>query len=130
MKVSKPPSGSLAGPSAGPPEVKHTGAKSFSEKLARAAGTDKTQPTAPGRATATASAGRARRVSDIASALQAGQITPEVALNRVVERIIARQLGPDAPAAVKQHVSAALRQTLEDDPTLAAKIRALGQDQD
>jgi hypothetical protein len=128
MKVSKPPSGSLAGPSAGLPEVKRTGGKGFSEKLTRAAGSGKTHAAAPTRTASMARAGKTRGVSDIGNTLKAGQITPQVALDRVVERIIARQAGPHAPAAVKQHLSAALRQTLEEDPMLAAKIRALGDD--
>jgi hypothetical protein len=128
MKVSKPPSGSLAGPSAGLPEVKRTGAKGFSEKLTSVAGSGKAHATAPTRTPSTVRAGRALCVSDIGKTLKAGQITPQEALDRVVERVIARQAGPHAPAAVKQHLSAALRQTLEEDPMLAAKIQALGED--
>jgi hypothetical protein len=49
-----------------------------------------------------------------------------MALDRVVERIATRRVGPNGTAAVREKISAALRQTLEDDPMLAAKIRALG----
>jgi hypothetical protein len=126
MKVSKPPSGSLLGRSADLTAVKKTGAKGFADKLARASGADKasaataTQPTAR--------AGKVSAVADIGKALKAGQITPQAALDRVVERIVARHLGVHGPAALKKNLTAALRQTLEDDPMLAAKIRALGEE--
>jgi len=74
----------------------------------------------------TVRAGKVSAVADIAKALQAGRITPRAALDRVVERIVSRQVGVDGPATIKKNLSAALRQTLEDDPMLAAKIRALG----
>jgi outer membrane translocation and assembly module TamA len=124
MKVSKPPSGSLLGRSVDLPAVKKTGAKGFADKLARASGADKASA-----ATATQPAARAGKVSavaDIGKALRAGQVTPQAALDRVIERIVARQVGVHGPAALKKNLTAALRQTLEDDPMLAAKIRALG----
>jgi hypothetical protein len=65
-------------------------------------------------------------IADIGKALKAGQITPQAAIDRVVERIVAGKVGPNGPAAVREKISSALRQTLEDDPLLAAKIRALG----
>lgn len=64
-------------------------------------------------------------VSDIGAELRAGRLTPQAALERVIERVVDRQVGPGAPAAVKDKVGAALRQALEDDPTLADKVRAL-----
>ena len=124
MKVSKPISGSLSGPPIDLHAAKKTGAKGFADKLAKASGTDKaraaatTQPTGP--------ADKVAGVADIGKALKAGQITPQAALDRVVERIVARQVGVNGPATIKKNLSAALRQTLEDDPMLAAKIRALG----
>jgi hypothetical protein len=124
MKVSKPPSGSPLGRSVDLPAVKKAGAKGFADKLARASGASNasaataTQPTAR--------AGKVSAVAEIGKALQAGQITPRAALDLVVERIVARQVGVDGPAAIKKNLSAALRQALEDDPMLAAKIRALG----
>jgi hypothetical protein len=124
MRVSKPPSGSFSGHPVGLNAAKSAGAKGFADKLARAsrsatAGT----ATAPARA---AQAGGVPAVADIGKALQTGQITPQAAIDRVVERIVARQIGPRGPAALREKLSAALRQTLEDDPMLAAKIRALG----
>jgi hypothetical protein len=124
MKVSKPPSGSLLGRPVDLPATKKAGTKGFAQRLAQVSGADKasaatvTQPTAR--------AGKVSAVADIGKALKAGQITPRAALDRVVERIVSRQVGVDGPAAIKKNLSAALRQTLEDDPMLAAKIRALG----
>lgn len=77
-------------------------------------------------ASGTARAAKASSVSDIGQALKAGQTTPQAAIERVVERVVARQAGANAPAAVKQQLATVLRQALEDDPMLAAKVRALG----
>ena len=124
MRVSRPPSGSLSGCPVGLPAAKNAGAKGFADKLARASGSGKARnTTAPGPA---AHATGMPAVADIGKALKAGRITPRVALDRVVERIVASRVGPNGPAAVKEKLGAALRQTLEDDPMLAAKIRALG----
>ena len=106
----------------GLPAAKGAGAKGFADKLARVSGTAKARTTAA----PAARAGRVSSVTDIGKALKAGQITPQMALDRVVERIVARRVGPNGTAAVREKISAALRQTLEDDPMLAAKIRALG----
>ena len=124
MRVSNPPAGSLSGLPVGLPAAKGAGAKGFADKLARVSGTAKAR-TAAAPAPA-ARAGRVSSVTDIGKALKAGQITPQMALDRVVERIATRRVGPNGTAAVREKISAALRQTLEDDPMLAAKIRALG----
>ena len=123
MRVSKPPAGSLSGLPVGLPAAKCAGAKGFADKLAKASGSDKARAataTQPG-----AQAGRAPGIADIAKALKAGQITPQAALDRVVEQVVSRQVGCKGPAAVREKLGAALRQTLEDDPMLVAKIRAL-----
>jgi hypothetical protein len=44
----------------------------------------------------------------------------------VVERVIDRQLGAGAPAAVREKLRASLRDALENDPLLAEKLKALG----
>ena len=124
MKVSKPPSGSLSGRPVGFSTVKSAGAKGFAEKLARVSGSDKARAATTARPAVRA--GEVPAIADIGKALRSGQIKPQTALDRVVERIVARRVGPNGPAAVKEKLSAALRQTLEDDPMLAAKVRALG----
>jgi hypothetical protein len=55
----------------------------------------------------------------------AGRITPQAALERVIDRVVERQVGADAPASLREKVGEALRQALEDDPMLAEKVRAL-----
>ncbi len=64
-------------------------------------------------------------VSDIGAALKAGKLTPQAAIDKVIDRIIARQLGIHAAPAAKEKIGAALRERLADDPLLSAKIRAL-----
>ena len=121
MKVSKPPSGSISGLPAGLPETKRVGA--FADKLAKAEGSRKNHSPHPSRSAART--GGASVVADIGRELKAGQLSPQAAIDRVVERIVARQTSPNTPAAVKELIGAALRQTLKDDPILAAKVRAL-----
>jgi hypothetical protein len=123
MKVSKPLSGSVSGRPAGAPAPGGASAKGFADKLAKASESRKAgaaTPTQPA-----AQAGKVSGVADIARDLKAGKITPQAAIDRVVERIVARQVGAKGPAAVREQLSAALRRTLEDDPMLAAKVRAL-----
>jgi len=124
MKVSKPMSGSLSGPPIDFHAARKTGAKGFADKLAKASDTGKARAAATTQPTGRAD--KVAGVADIGKALKAGQIAPRAALDRVVERIVARQVGVNGPAAIKKNLTAALRQTLEDDPMLAAKIRALG----
>lgn len=123
MKVTRSSSGSSSSPKVGISEVKRGGA-GFADKLAKASGAGKAHAT--GQASGAARTVKASGVADIGQALKAGQISPQVAIERVVERVIARQAGPNAPTAVKQQLAAVLRQALEDDPMLAAKVRALG----
>jgi hypothetical protein len=63
---------------------------------------------------------------DIATDLVGGRLDPQSAVNKVVEQVLTRQLGPDAPAAVREQVRAALQDALENDPLLADKLRRLG----
>ena len=64
-------------------------------------------------------------VNDVAANLQAGKLTPEAAVDQVLERVVARQVGPDAPPAVRDQVRVALRNAIESDPFLAAKLDRL-----
>ena len=123
MKVSKPPSGLVSAHPTALPAAKSTGAKGFADKLAKASEGDKARA-APANQPAAHAFG-VPAVADIAKALKAGQITPQAALDRVVERIVSRHVGSKGPAAVREKLSASLRQTIEDDPMLAARIRAL-----
>lgn len=90
--------------------------RAFAEKLAG--------PAAAGAAgTAAPSGGIA--VADLAGALRAGHITSRAAVDELVNRIVSQQLGPQAPAGVREQVRAALEEALENDPLLAAKLRQI-----
>ncbi len=123
MKISRPPSGAVPGAPGGSPEIKATQGKDFAAKLDKAA-----EARAPQSATRAAEAKGTRGVpgvAEVSADLRAGRITPQVALDRVVQRVLDQQVGANAPAAVREKLGAVLRQTLEDDPVLAAKVRSL-----
>jgi hypothetical protein len=65
-------------------------------------------------------------VQDLAADLDAGKLDARAAVEQLMDRVLDLQLGPDAPAAVRQQVESALRDALESDPLLAAKLRDLG----
>ena len=70
----------------------------------------------------------ASAVADIGAELRAGRITAQAAIDKVVERVLDRQLGKQASVALRAKLGAALRETLADDPLLAAKVHTLGQE--
>jgi hypothetical protein len=122
--------GKVSGPGSGPPPVggpgedksdgpSGVGGKPFADKL-RA-------PDAPKRTADPAAATAARGLTaDVAAELAAGRIDPKAALDRVIQRIIDKQLGVGAPAAVREKVRAALESAVADDPVLSEKIKSLG----
>ena len=69
---------------------------------------------------------KALHVSDIGADLKAGRLTPQAAIDKVIERVLDRQVGRKAGTAIREKLAAALRESLADDPLLAAKVRALG----
>ena len=71
---------------------------------------------------------KALHVSDIGADLKAGKLTPQAAIDKVIERVLDRQVGRKAGTAIREKLAAALRESLADDPLLAAKVRALGQE--
>ena len=64
-------------------------------------------------------------VSDVAAELRSGTLTSRAAIEKVLDRVVARQVGPEAPAAVRDRVRAALQDAIENDPLLADKLRQL-----
>jgi hypothetical protein len=123
MKVSRPTHGSQSGLPAkvgAPGEIK---GKTVASKLSEAGRT-----TGARRPEHAAAARPPSAVADIGADLRAGKITAQAALDKVVERVLDRQLGKRAGAALRERVGAALRESLADDPLLSAKIRSLGQD--
>lgn len=105
-------------------ETKGVGGKDFAEKLDRS-GAAATGVEAAGASTGAARAGTTSAVGEIGADLKAGRVSPEAALEQVIDRILDRQLGPGAPPAVREQVEAALRDALESDPLLAEKMRVL-----
>ncbi len=124
MKVSRPtssPPSATAGKVSG---VTGNGRSDFAAKLDKAGKAAGKHPVAPAEPSPTAGA-RASSISDIGADLTAGRITPEVAIDKVIDRIVAQQLGIHASPAAREQIGAALRERLADDPLLAAKVRAL-----
>jgi len=125
MKISRT-SPHQPGPLGKAASVGATNGKGFAAKL----GAAKAKELANG-TPATVKSETARKalpVSDIGAALKAGKLTPQAAIDKVIERVLDRQVGPKAGTAVREKLSAALRESLADDPLLAAKVRALGQE--
>jgi hypothetical protein len=128
--------GKVTGPGGGPPgnvpvagadesrpaagADRPTSATAFADKL-KSAG-------APAAATGTTGKEAARATSataDLAADLKAGKISPKAAVDRVIDRVVDKQLGTNAPAAVREKLRAALETAVADDPLLADKIRGL-----
>jgi hypothetical protein len=124
MKISRPPSPNQAGPLAKTPGVGGAKGHGFATKLQSA---ERTAAPAGARRSADGPAAvrRSCTVSDIGAEIKAGRITPEAAIDKVVERVLDRQLGKKAGAALREKVGAALRDSLADDPLLMAKVRTL-----
>jgi VIT1/CCC1 family predicted Fe2+/Mn2+ transporter len=90
----------------------------FAEKL------DKTA--AATGASADKSSGNQRRLSgDIGAALENKEITAEAAVDQVMNRILDNQVGGDTPAKTRAQVENALREALDSDPLLSAKLKTL-----
>ena len=93
--------------------------KAFAEKV--------TGPRATG--TAAAARGPIRpgdvAVNDLVADLRAGKLTSRAAIDQVLERVVARQVGPEAPPAVRDQIRAALQEAVQSDPLLAEKLRHL-----
>jgi hypothetical protein len=124
MKITRSPHLSGTGAAGKAPGIAGVKGKPFAEKLAgaaRAAGAAR----GPEKA---AAARKARGVSDIGADLAAGRLGPQAALDKVIERVLDRQLGKAAAPALRAQLGAALRESMAEDPQLAAKVRALGRE--
>ena len=60
-----------------------------------------------------------------AAQAQAAGPTLSPAIERVLDQVVGSQLAADAPPALRESLRAALRETLENDPFLAEKLRRL-----
>ncbi|HZL17055.1 MAG TPA: hypothetical protein VFG23_04845 [Polyangia bacterium] len=121
-KVTGPGNGpSGGGPIGGTDESRpNVGGPRFADKLGQ------TQPAAQASQPAAASLPPGGPTSDLAADLRAGKITPRAAVDRVIDRVVDKQLGVGAPAATREKLRAALENAVADDPLLADKIRGLG----
>jgi hypothetical protein len=116
-----PPEGA---PAPGVDEARGPGGK-FAEAVDRPAGGAQS-PDAARASQASGKAGPVGPVGDLVADLRAGKVSAQAALEKVIDRVLAQQVGRDAPAAVRERVETALRQALEDDPLLADRLRKLG----
>jgi hypothetical protein len=98
-----------------------TAGRSFAETLAAGRAAPGVAPSAA----QTQVGGPDALTSDIATDLKAGKVDAKTALDRVVERVLDRQLGADAPVALRDQVREALRDTIGGDPFLADRLRGL-----
>ena len=64
-------------------------------------------------------------LADLVKEVEAGRLDARAAVDQLVERVVDAQLGPGAPAGVRDSVQAALRDALESDPLLVAKLGQL-----
>jgi hypothetical protein len=120
MKIRGPASGQPTDGVGDASDVERSGGKDFANKL------EGSQPVAGPGAQSKADAERIKSfVSDIGDALQSGSITPEAAVDQVVDRVLDNQLGADAPANLRSQVETAMRDAIETDPVLGAKIKSL-----
>ena len=126
MKIQGPASGpgveapqGLDGADAAP-ETQAPDGTGFAEKLDQGTAIGKASSARPQAAEATGP------VADIGADLKAGKVTAQAAIEQVIARVLDKQIGTDAPAAVREQVGAALRDALESDPLLLDKVRALG----
>jgi len=122
MKISRPGSPQTSGLAEGLSSASPSKGKGFAAKLDNASAKASVSHAKP------AGAAKSTAVSDIGTDLKAGRISPQVAIDKVIDRIVARQLGIHAAPAAKEQIGAALRERLADDPLLAAKVRALSEE--
>jgi hypothetical protein len=111
-----PPTAPINGPHGNDKiETPAAGGPRFADKLAGAG--------APAPA---ASPGRADTITaDLAADLRAGRITPQAAIEKVIDRIVERQVGAGAPPAVREQIRTALTDAVADDPLLGEKLKHL-----
>jgi hypothetical protein len=113
--------------SEGPENVKGTGGTEFAGKLDQTAPAQGATPAqgAAGEPVAPAARTAASFVSDISARLEAGELTPQQAVDQVMNRILDRQLGEGAPSRMRAAVETAMRDALNNDPVLSAKVGIL-----
>jgi hypothetical protein len=131
VKINRTGPGGPLGPTGDSPDldradnVQKTGGKGFADKLDKSAATGSVAPTSGQGPVAGAQLGKASLVADIAADLKAGKISPEVAVDRAMARVLDSHVGPDAPAGLRTRVEDALKEAVASDPVLLGKIESL-----
>jgi hypothetical protein len=109
-------SGGVTGPDEaagkGKAEATTAAGKAFADKLEGASAT-------------TPAVGPAGALGADGAALKAGTLSAETVLERAIGRILDKQVGAQAPPAVRAQVEAALRDAIASDPLLIDKIKIL-----
>jgi len=63
---------------------------------------------------------------ELATALKGGKVGLHEATQHLIEHVLDKQVGPDAPAALREKLRSVLAESLESDPLLREKLKALG----
>jgi hypothetical protein len=128
VKINRTGPGGPLGPTGDSPDVEKaqkTGGAGFADKLDKSAATGGAAPAAGQGPVAGAQLGKPSLVADIAADLKAGKITPEVAVDRAMARVLDTHVGSDAPAGLRTKVEDALKEAVASDPVLQGKIEKL-----
>lgn len=63
---------------------------------------------------------------ELAAALQTGKVGLHEATQQLIEHVLDKQVGAEAPAALREKLRSVLSESLESDPLLREKLKALG----
>jgi len=122
MSSIKPPDGrsspiatGTADGSSEPGAAERVGGPSFREALDQAGGAERSQGVSAG---ATAGAATADPIAELAQAVRAGALSPEQAIERLVDRAVSA-VGAQLSQAERAELGAVLRSALQSDPALS-----------
>jgi len=122
-------SGPIAPPPDEPPATKpgkaEGAAETFAQHLDGTAGAGPTEVRGPEGAAQAAGAAPADPVHSVAADHRAGRITPQEAVDRLVEDTVSRRIGAKGSAAVRDRLRASLVDLLARDPHLADLVKRL-----
>jgi hypothetical protein len=62
----------------------------------------------------------------LGAALEGSRVGVKEATQKLIEHVLDQQVGPDAPVALREKLRSVLADSLESDPVLKDKLRALG----
>ncbi len=63
---------------------------------------------------------------EVAAGLRAGRLTPEQAVEVMIDRAVDAKVGKDAPASLREQVRAAIQEAIASDPALNQRIQRFG----